>query len=106
MVNSTPGVQQKGSSFCQNFSYASRQFLTHKDPKSFAIECQVWNLFFVFSLLNSVPGVRTLDLGSHLAGLGGGGQALGPTCKGKKDKKVGFLGACYLAYMSLFALVI
>ena len=77
-----------------------------QDPKSFAIECQVWNLFFVFSLLNSVPGVRTLDLGSHLAGLGGGGQALGPTCKEKETKKVGFLGACYLAYMSLFALVV
>ncbi len=32
--------------------------------------------------------------------------SVGADLQGKKDKKVGFLGACYLAYMSLFALVI
>ena len=32
--------------------------------------------------------------------------SVGADLQGKRDKKVGFLGACYLAYMSLFALVL
>ncbi len=56
----------------------------------------------MLSLLNSVPGVRTLDLGSHLAGLGGGGQALGPTCKGKKDRKRSVFFGCLLLGVHVF----